>query len=116
MYRLSYAEIMEDTPDLGRERERDAFDRALSQLRTAEAQGAAAGPARSAAVGSIQDLWNVLIADLLDPENALPESLRADLVAIGLWNMREAGEVLSAPDRSLAALIEVNTSIRDGLQ
>ncbi|MBB2963831.1 flagellar biosynthesis regulator FlaF [Methylobacterium sp. R2-1] len=116
MYRLSYAEIMEDAPDLGREREREAFDRALGLLRSAEAQGSRAGPERNAAVGSIQNLWNVLIADLLDPENGLPEGLRADLVAIGLWNMREAGEVLSAPERSLAALIEVNTSIRDGLQ
>jgi flagellar protein FlaF len=33
MYRLSYAEIMEDAPDLGRERERAAFDRALGLLR-----------------------------------------------------------------------------------
>ena len=116
MYRLSYAEIMEDAPDLGREREREAFDRALGLLRTAEAQGSRAGPERHAAVGSIQNLWNVLIADLLDPENGLPEGLRADLVAIGLWNMREAGEVLSTPERSLSALIEVNTSIRDGLR
>lgn len=116
MYRLSYAEIMEDAPDLGRERERAAFDRALAQLRSAEMRGATAGAERTQAVGSIQELWNVLIADLLDPENGLPEGLRADLVAIGLWNMREAGEVLSAPERSLAALIEVNTSIRDGLQ
>ena len=116
MYRLSYAEIMEDAPDLGRERERAAFDRALGLLRAAEARGSEAGPERNAAVGSIQDLWNVLIADLLDSENALPEALRADLVAIGLWNMREAGSVLSTHERSLAALIEVNTSIRDGLR
>ena len=116
MYRLSYSEIMEDAPDLGREREREAFDRALAQLRSAEARGLSAGAERNAAVGSIQNLWNVLIADLLDSENALPEALRADLVAIGLWNMREAGAVLSTPERSLAALIEVNTSIRDGLR
>ncbi len=116
MYRLSYSEIMEDAPDLGREREREAFDRALDLLHTAEARGITAGPQRTAAVGSIQDLWNVLIADLLDPENGLPEPLRADLVAIGMWTMREAGAVLSTPERSLAALIEVNTSIRDGLR
>ncbi|MEE7457029.1 flagellar biosynthesis regulator FlaF [Methylorubrum populi] len=116
MYRLSYSEIMEDAPDLGREREREAFDRALGQLRSAEARGPAAGAERNAAVGSIQNLWNVLIADLLDPENGLPEGLRSDLVAIGLWTMREAGEVLNTPERSLAALIEVNTSIRDGLR
>ncbi|WP_343068863.1 flagellar biosynthesis regulator FlaF [Methylorubrum zatmanii] len=56
------------------------------------------------------------MADLLNPENGLPKALRADLVAIGMWTMREVGEVLSTPERSLAALIEVNTSIRDGLR
>lgn len=116
MYRLSYSEILEDAPDLGREREREAFDRAIGLLRSAEARAPHAGPARAEAVGYVQDLWNVLISDLLDPENGLPEGLRADLVSIGIWTMREAGEVLSAPERSLSALIEVNASIRDGLR
>ncbi len=64
----------------------------------------------------MQDLWNILIADLLAPENALPPALRDDLVSIGAWTMQEAGEVLRSPERSLSALIEVNTSIRDGLR
>ncbi|CAO4175917.1 flagellar biosynthesis regulator FlaF [Methylorubrum populi] len=116
MYRMSYSEIMEDAPDLGRAREREAFDRALGLLHSAESRGAAAGHERTAAISYVQDLWNLLIADLLHPENGLPKALRADLVAIGMWTMREVGEVLSTPERSLAALIEVNTSIRDGLQ
>ena len=115
MYRFSYSEILEDAPEIGRERERDAFDRALALLRSVEDRGIA-GPERTAAVGFVQDLWNILIADLLNPENALPEVLRADLVSIGAWNMREVGEALRSPERSLAALIQVNTSIRDGLQ
>lgn len=114
MYRFSYSEILEDAPETGRERERDAFDRALGLLRRAETDGAAAE--RTAAVGFVQDLWNVLIADLLNPENALPEPLRENLVAIGAWTMHEAGAVLSTPGRSLSALIDVNTSIRDGLR
>ncbi|GEP03199.1 flagellar biosynthesis regulator FlaF [Methylobacterium oxalidis] len=115
MYRFSYSEILEDAPETGREREREAFDRALGLLRDVEARGLR-GAERTAAVGLVQDLWNVLIADLLSPDNALPEGLRDDLVSIGLWTMREVGEVLSAPERSLAALIEVNTSIREGLR
>ncbi|SEO46391.1 flagellar protein FlaF [Methylobacterium sp. ap11] len=115
MYRFSYSEILEDAPEVGRDRERAAFDRALTLLRDVEARGLA-GPERTAAVGFVQELWNVLIADLLEPENALPASLRADLVQIGAWTMQEAGEVLRSPERSLAALIEVNTSIRDGLR
>ncbi|KMO42237.1 flagellar biosynthesis regulator FlaF [Methylobacterium tarhaniae] len=115
MYRFSYSEILEDAPETGRERERAAFDRALALLNDVEARGLA-GAERTAAVGFVQDLWNILIADLLAPENALPQALRDDLVSIGAWTMREAGEVLRSPDRSLAALIEVNTSIRDGLR
>lgn len=116
MYRLSYSEILEDAPDLGRTRERAAFDRAIGLLRSAEARGPQAIAERSEAVGYVQDLWNVLVSDLLDPENGLPEGLRSDLVSIGMWTMREAGAVLSAPERSLSALIEVNASIRDGLR
>lgn len=115
MYRFAYSEILEDAPQLARERERLAFDRALHLLRTAEA-GGATGQERTAAIGFVQELWNVLINDLLDPENALPDALKADLVSIGSWIMREVGEALNAPERSLKALIEVNTSIRDGLQ
>ncbi len=92
-----------------------AFDRALHLLRTVEARGER-GAERTAAIAFVQDLWNVLLSDLLDPENALPEALRSDLVSIGAWTMGEVGEALRAPERSLAALIEVNTSIRDGLQ
>ncbi|AWN46007.1 flagellar biosynthesis regulator FlaF [Methylobacterium terrae] len=115
MYRFSYSEILEDAPEVGRERERAAFDRALTLLRDVEARGLA-GPERTAAIGFLQSLWNVLIADLLAPENALPASLRDDLMSIGAWTMQEAGAVLRSPERSLAALIEVNASIRDGLR
>jgi len=115
MYRFSYSEILEDAPQLASERERTAFDRALHLLRSAEAKDET-GAERIAAIAFVQDLWNVLIRDLLDPENALPDALKADLVSIGVWIMREGGAVLSAPERSLTALIEVNTSIRDGLQ
>lgn len=115
MYRFSYSEILEDAPEVGRERERAAFDRALALLRDVEARGLA-GPERTAAVGFVQNLWNVLIADLLAPDNALPAPLRDDLVSIGAWTMQEAGAVLAFPERSLSALIEVNTSIRDGLR
>ncbi|KMO11149.1 flagellar biosynthesis regulator FlaF [Methylobacterium platani] len=115
MYRFSYSEILEDAPEVGRERERAAFDRALDLLRDVEARGLA-GKERTTAIGFMQDLWNILIADLLAPENALPAALRDDLMSIGAWTMQEAGEVLRSPGRSLAALIEVNTSIRDGLR
>lgn len=115
MYRFSYSEILEDAAEIGRERERLAFDRALGLLRDVEARGSR-GPERTLAIGFVQDLWNILIADLIDPENGLPEDLRVNLVSIGAWTMREASEALRVPERSLQALIDVNASIRAGLQ
>ncbi len=115
MYRFSYNEILEDAPDLCRERERAAFDRALALLRKADAADAKFED-RGEAVSFLQRLWDVLIEDLLNPENGLPEPLRTDLVSIGLWSMREASEALRLPERSLAPLIDVNTAIRDGLR
>lgn len=115
MYQFSYAEILEDAPEIGRQRELAAFDRALDLLRIAERPDAAAED-RQAAARFLQNLWSVLIDDLCNPENGLPETLRADLISVGLWSMRESGEILSTPDRSPAALIEVNTSVRNGLR
>ncbi|KQP10230.1 MAG: flagellar biosynthesis regulator FlaF [Methylobacterium sp.] len=115
MYQFSYADIMEDAPEIGRERERAAFDRALDLMRIADRPDAATAD-RIAAAQFVQKLWAVLIDDLTSPENALPEALRADLVSLGLWSMRESNAVLSTPGHSLAALIEVNASIRDGLR
>lgn len=115
MYQFSYAEILEDAPEIGRQRELAAFDRALDLLRIAERPDAAPKDRQDAA-SFLQNLWAVLIDDLCNPENALPEALRGDLVSVGLWSMRESGEVLGTPGRSLAALIEVNASVRDGLR
>jgi flagellar biosynthesis activator protein FlaF len=115
MYRFSYSEILEDAPEICRERERVAFDRAIALMRKAE-RPEAKFEDRGEAMTFLQRLWDVLIEDLLSPENALPDSLRSDLVSIGLWSMREASEALRLPARSLAPLIDVNTAIRDGLQ
>ncbi len=50
MYRFSYSEILEDAPEVGRERERAAFDRALASCATSRpaALPGRSGPPRSA--------------------------------------------------------------------
>jgi flagellar protein FlaF len=115
MYQFSYAEILEEAPAIARERERAAFDRALDLLRIADRPDAQQAD-RAMAAGFLQSLWGVLIDDLRSEDNGLPPDLRADLVSIGLWSMYEANAVIAAPDRSLSALITVNTSVRDGLR
>jgi len=115
MYRFSYAEILEDSSDECREREKVAFDRAIDLLKVAAAKGAQSSES-SDALSFVQRLWSILIDDLLNPENGLPEPLRAELISIGLWIMKESDLIRRGQSENLAALIDINTMIRNGLR
>ncbi|MDH2312894.1 flagellar biosynthesis regulator FlaF [Methylobacterium brachiatum] len=115
MYGASYAEIMEDSPSLARERERAAFDRAIELMNRAESPDAPA-EARSEAVSFVQRLWSLLIDDLSKPDNELAVQLRADLISIGLWNMSQTDQIMRGDASGFESLIYVNTMIRDGLR
>lgn len=115
MYKFSYAEILDEAGSAGREREELALDRAIELMSVAEASGPESPEARSA-IHYIQKLWNFLIEDLASPGNALAEQLRADLISVGIWVIREADRILIDPNKTFAALIEVNKTIRDGLK
>jgi flagellar protein FlaF len=114
MYRYSYVEILEDASETTRAREQMAFDHALELLAKAEQYGAGSPQAREA-LHYVQKLWNFLIENLVDPSNALADGLRADLISIGIWVIREADRILREPSGTLAGLIEVNKNMRDGL-
>ena len=92
MYQFSYAEVLDETPKGARERERQAIDRSIELLREAEAQGVRSRAAIEAIL-FVRRLWGYLIEDLARPDNDLPQKLRADLISIGLWMMREAEQI-----------------------
>lgn len=114
MYKFSYAEILDDGGQEARGREQLALDHAIELLNVASTSGINS-PEALTAINYIQNLWSFLIEDLANPENALAAQLRADLISIGLWVIREADRVLRDPSKTFAALIEVNKSIRQGL-
>ncbi|NIX78413.1 flagellar biosynthesis regulator FlaF [Microvirga terricola] len=115
MYRFSYAEILEDASDGCREREKLAFDRAIDLLNTASATGANSKEGADA-LFFVQRLWGLLIDDLVSQENGLPETLRAQLVSVGLWIMKEVDRIRQGQSSSFGGLIDINTMIRDGLR
>ncbi len=115
MYKFSYAEIMEDSTTEARGRERDAFDRAIELLVAAEIAGPTSIESRDAAM-FLQRLWGILIRDLTEPTNELATNLRADLISIGLWVIKETDHIINERSDNFAGLIAVNRSIRDGLQ
>jgi len=114
MYKMSYAEIMDDDARAARRREQMAIDHAIDLMSAAEAKGARS-PEADEAVLYVQKLWTFFIESLTDPHNDLAASLKNDLIGIGLWTIAEADRILADPSKSFAALIDVNKTIRDGL-
>jgi flagellar protein FlaF len=54
--------------------------------------------------------------DLGSSENELPVELRANLISIGLWLLREGEAVRQGQSQNFEGLIEVSQIIRDGIQ
>jgi flagellar protein FlaF len=115
MYQFSYAEVLDETPRGARERERVAIARSIDLLEAAERGGVRSREAIEAVL-FVRRLWGVLIEDLAEPENDLPQALRADLISIGLWVMREAEQIRLEKSTNFKGIIEVSAAIRDGLQ
>jgi len=74
MYQFSYAEVLDETPQGARERERQALDRSIELLEAADKVGVRSREAIEALL-FVRRLWSVLIEDLADPENDLPQAL-----------------------------------------
>ena len=105
MYQFSYAEIMEDGVADAKDRERQALDRCIQLLSAAREKK---GYSREAieALFYTRRVWVRLIEDLQNPENQLGEEIRANLISIGLWLLREAeelAEIVTALDPLVSA-------------
>lgn len=115
MYQSTYAEQLEETPRACRDRERRAFEMAIEMLQQAETGGASP----SSSVHALQflcRLWQALIVDLVEADNDLPDILRADLVSIGIWTIKEAESIRSGQSTNFRSLIEICSIVRDGLR
>ncbi len=115
MYQFSYAEVIEDSLQDSRSRERLALDRAMEMLELGKLKGARSQEAADA-LAYVRKLWLVLIDDLANPENDLPEGLRAELISIGIWVTREAGRSGADGAPNLNGLVEICGIVRDGLR
>jgi flagellar biosynthesis activator protein FlaF len=115
MYHFTYGEIVEDAGSGTRERERLALDKSIDLLREASGKGGGNKAVLEALI-YVRRLWSLLLEDLAQPGNDLPVKLRADLISIGFWIMKEADRVRDDQSRSLKGLIDVSSIIRDGLK
>jgi flagellar protein FlaF len=115
MYQFSYAEIVDDACNDSRGRERRAVERGIELLRKAQASGVASRDTVEA-LHYIRSLWSILMEDLAHKDNDLPDRLRADLISIGIWVLREAEQIRLNRSDDFENLIEINSMICEGLK
>jgi len=115
MYQFPYAEVMDDLPSDARATERRALEHSIELLEAAEKAGP--GTRETAdALTFVRRLWGALIEDLAKPENDLPQTLRADLISIGLWVFRQAEQIRLGQSLDYRSIIDVSRTIWKGLQ
>ena len=115
MYQFSYADIQTDSVADARDRERQLLTRSIDMLIAARAVGSDSMEAIEA-LHFMNRVWTSFMEDLGSQENALPRELRANLISIGLWLLREAEDVRQGRSDNFDGLIEVSEIIRDGIQ
>jgi flagellar protein FlaF len=115
MYQFSYAEIQSDSVADAKDRERQILSRSIDLLLVAQKAGTKSVEAVQA-IHFLNRVWTAFVEDLGSEDNDLPQELRANLISIGLWLLREAEEVRQGRSDNFEGLIEVSQIIRDGIQ
>jgi flagellar protein FlaF len=115
MYEFAYNDVIEDSHQTLRAREQAAMDRVIAMLRAAQEKGPQSRELIDA-LFYLRRLWMIFIDDLNDPNNELPAQLRAGIVSIGVWMMKEIDRVRGGLTSDLTPMIEINVLIRNGLK
>lgn len=111
---MTYEAVRNQGSDVARERERMAFDRGIALMEAAAKRPDRLEPKREA-VRYMQTLWGFLIRDLTDPANDLTDDLKDNLIAIGLFVMRETDRIIAGESEDWDSLIDINRTVREGL-
>ena len=115
MFEFSYNEVIDDSRQVMRARECSAMDRVIDMLHAARDRGSNSREAIEA-IFYLRRLWAIFLDDLRNPDNELPEQLRAGIVSIGIWMNKEIERFRAGQTSDLTPIIEINEIIRDGLK
>jgi flagellar protein FlaF len=114
MYQFSYAEVVEESPRELRAREQRAVEEAIRRLEEAQSAGLRSREMTEALI-FVRTLWDAFLEDLKNPSNELPEHLRAGLISIGIWMLKEVEGIRRGDIKDLSSIIEINGMIKSGL-
>jgi flagellar biosynthesis activator protein FlaF len=115
MYQRLYSEIADDSYAAARQRERELLEKGIKLLSMARVRGVKTTEAFEA-THFVRTLWTTFIFDLGNDQNNLPVELRASLISIGLWIVKELDRIDAGESSNFDGVIEINRMISDGLQ
>lgn len=115
MYQHRYKETAAEAANSAKDAERRAIARSIELLKAAETRGRNSREAIEALL-YLQRLWVFLLEDLSGPGNALPDELKARLISIGLWVLREAENIRLERSDNFKGLIDISEIVSGGLQ
>ena len=114
MYQATYVEFEELSQIEARRREYQALTKANDLLELAKKYGEQSQQARDALFYT-EKLWIAFAEDLSMPHNMLSREVRASLISIALWIIREIDKIRDGSSNNFDGIIEINTIIREGL-
>lgn len=110
---LRYSEIEQDSALDARARERELLDRSIDMFAKAQEAGPASLPEVEAVHFAIR-FWSVLLEDLASNDNELSDELRAGIISVGIWILKECEEVRKGASEKISGIIDVTKIIREG--
>ncbi|WLR93146.1 flagellar biosynthesis regulator FlaF [Shinella zoogloeoides] len=116
MYQFSYAEIMEEGVAVSKDRERQVLERSIALLKAAMALEGGYGKETVEAVYFTRRVWIRFVEDLGNPENQLDGELRANLISIAIWILKEIEKIRKRESTNFQGIIDITTIIKDGIQ
>jgi flagellar biosynthesis activator protein FlaF len=115
MFQFSYAEIMEDDLTVARDRERQILTRSIELLEVAK-QSDKYDKDSIEAVYYTRRVWMRLIEDLRSADNQLSVEVRANLISIAIWILKELESIRRRTSTNYQGIIDITIIIRDGLK
>ncbi|PYE87683.1 flagellar biosynthesis regulator FlaF [Phyllobacterium leguminum] len=114
MYQMGYADVMSEDAASAKERERLLFDRCIDMLSQAREKGASSPEGIDAGYFTMR-LWTILMEDLGSAENALPKELKAAIISIGIFILKELERIRQGQSDDYDSVIDITRTIRDSL-
>lgn len=115
MYQFSYAEVQQDDIAEAKDRERQLLDRSIELLLAAKGNGAQSS-AGLHALFLTRRIWTRFIEDLGSSDNELDTELRANLISVGIWILKECERIREGKSDNFEGVAEISGIIRDGLK